>query len=61
VLIQLHGACVLGLGLVAISAAQFEYADPRSAPCIAIAFAQFGRMHLDGSTDIVMAGVIAGI
>ena len=30
VLIQLHGACVLGLGLVAISAAQFEYADPRS-------------------------------
>ena len=30
VLLQLHGACVLGLGLVAISAAQFEYADPRS-------------------------------
>jgi len=30
VLIQLHGACVLGLGLVAISAAQFEYADPRN-------------------------------
>ena len=29
VLMQVHGASVLGLGLVAISAAQFEYADPR--------------------------------
>ena len=33
VLMQLHGACVLGLGLVAISAAQFEYADPRYRVC----------------------------
>lgn len=28
----MHAACVLGLGLIAISAAQFEYADPRSVP-----------------------------
>ena len=28
-LLQMHGACVIGIGLFSLGAAQFEYADPR--------------------------------
>mmetsp|Transcript_22772 Transcript_22772/g.56227 ORF Transcript_22772/g.56227 Transcript_22772/m.56227 type:complete len:144 (+) Transcript_22772:274-705(+) len=65
VLMKMQGACVLGLGLVCISAAQFEEADPRNmiARCMlgmfALLFITMWQDLRDGGKSqlLVVAGV----
>mmetsp|Transcript_23443 Transcript_23443/g.47061 ORF Transcript_23443/g.47061 Transcript_23443/m.47061 type:complete len:142 (-) Transcript_23443:249-674(-) len=62
VLLQMHGACVLGLGLVALSAAQFEECNPRNAVAkcmlgfqVLLCYAQGQEWHESGQAQLPVA------